>query len=64
MAQKALGSTSGGYSKQPKLLRFRAHPDPHLAISRYFEAILEEAFKRGYKFKRELIHHPGRKQDT
>ena len=58
LAQKALESTSGGYSRHPQLERFRAQPHPLLTVSCYLEAVLEESRYRGYNFNQLLIRHP------
>lgn len=49
-----LGNTKG-YKNHPQLIRFKEHPKPVDAITAYLHAIVDEAEKRGYKFKREKL---------
>lgn len=55
LAQRALESTIGGYSRHPQLERFKAQAYPLLAIACYLDAVLEESRRRGYKFDQQLI---------
>ena len=50
LAQKVLLGQTRGYRAHPQLARFRAHPDPVLAIGCYLHAVVAEASRRGYRF--------------
>ncbi len=60
LAQKVLCSRTRGYKAHPQLDRFRACPDPVLAIGCYLGAVLKEAEKRGYRFDGSKIMKIGR----
>lgn len=48
LAQKVIHSPAGAYSNHPQLERFRALPEPKLAISQYLEAVYQESCRRAY----------------
>lgn len=50
LAQSVLRGETRGYRHHPQLERFRNHPAPLAAISRYLEGIYAEAAERGYAF--------------
>jgi len=55
LAQKVLDKMAGGYSNHPQLLRFRAAPDPHVAMWTFLHGVVDEADARGYSFAREKV---------
>lgn len=50
LAQAVLRGETRGYRHHPQLSRFRDHPAPLSAITRYLEAVHAEAESRGYAF--------------
>ncbi|GHG48119.1 pyrimidine dimer DNA glycosylase /DNA-(apurinic or apyrimidinic site) lyase [Flavimobilis marinus] len=50
LAQAVLAGRTKGYLNHSQLVRFRAHPDPLLAVGVYLDAVAEQATERGYKF--------------
>ncbi|MEZ5545170.1 MAG: pyrimidine dimer DNA glycosylase/endonuclease V [Lysobacteraceae bacterium] len=50
LAKAVLHGETRGYTHHPQLERFKAHPQPRLAISSYLAAIHAEASERGYAF--------------
>ncbi|GEL93723.1 pyrimidine dimer DNA glycosylase/endonuclease V [Cellulomonas composti] len=58
LAQRALHHPTGGYGRHPQLERFRAAPDPLLAIAGYLAGLAAEADARGYRFDRTRIARP------
>lgn len=50
LAKAVLRGETRGYTNHPQLDRFKAHPQPLLAISSYLAAIYTESRERGYKF--------------
>lgn len=50
LAQAVLRDETRGYRQHPQLARFREHPAPLGAISRYLGEVLREAVSRGYVF--------------
>ncbi|MFQ6485036.1 pyrimidine dimer DNA glycosylase/endonuclease V [Brachybacterium epidermidis] len=58
LAQKVLAGGTRGYTNHPQLHRFRAHPDPMVAIGAYLSALQEEATDRGYRFDATRILRP------
>lgn len=50
LAQKVLLGETRGYRNHPQLNRFRAAPDPLLAIGCYLAAVESEARRRDYRF--------------
>lgn len=50
LAQAVLRNETRGYRKHPQLARFRQHPAPLAAISRYLGEVFREAASRGYAF--------------
>ncbi len=50
LAQQVLLGRTKGYRNHPQLDRFKAQPDPLLAISRYLRELCREAKRRGYHF--------------
>lgn len=59
LAQKVLLGQTRGYRAHPQLARFRAHPDPVLAIGSYLHAVVAEASRRGYRFDASKVAQPG-----
>lgn len=55
LARAVLRGETKGYRHHPQLERFRAHPQPRLAISAYLGAVHAEATCRGYAFDRGKI---------
>ncbi len=52
LARAVLAGKTRGYTRHPQLERFRAHPQPRLAINSYLAAVHAEADRRGYAFDR------------
>lgn len=50
LAKAVLRGQTRGYTRHPQLDRFRAHPQPRLAINAYLAAVYNEAGSRGYSF--------------
>lgn len=50
LAQAVLLGRTRGYTRHPQLKRFRAHPEPTVAIGAYLAGLHEEARARGYRF--------------
>ncbi|HTZ52735.1 MAG TPA: pyrimidine dimer DNA glycosylase/endonuclease V [Spirochaetia bacterium] len=50
LALAVLRGRTRGYRAHPQLDRFRAAPDPVLAVRRYLWYVYEEATARGYRF--------------
>ncbi|MBO0899343.1 pyrimidine dimer DNA glycosylase [Cellulomonas sp. zg-ZUI222] len=50
LAQAVLAGRTRGYTRHPQLARFRAHPEPEVAIAAYLHAVADEAKTRGYRF--------------
>lgn len=50
LAKAVLRGETQGYTRHPQLERFRAHPQPRLAINAYLAVIHVEATARGYAF--------------
>lgn len=59
LAQKVLQGLTTGYRNHPQLVRFRASPDPILAIGCYLDGVEQEARRRGYTFDRTKIVRSG-----
>lgn len=55
LAKAVLRGETRGYQHHPQLERFRAHPQPRLAINAYLAAVHAEASARGYGFDRSKI---------
>jgi hypothetical protein len=55
LAKAVLRGETRGYTSHPQLDRFKAHPQPRLAINSYLAAIHTEAMRRGYSFDRSRI---------
>jgi len=55
LAKAVLRGQTRGYTHHPQLERFKAHPQPRLAINAYLAAVHEEAAGRGYSFDRSKI---------
>jgi hypothetical protein len=55
LAKAVLRGETRGYLRHPQLERFRAHPQPRLAMNAYLAAIYEEAVRRGYSFDRSRL---------
>ncbi len=60
LAQKVLLGRTRGYRAHPQLLRFRACPDPVLAVCCYLNGVLKEAERRGYRCDGTRIARSGR----
>lgn len=52
LARAVLRGVTRGYTRHPQLERFKAHPQPRLAINAYLAAVHVEATRRGYAFDR------------
>lgn len=59
LAQAVLTGATRGYTRHPQLERFRATPDPVVAIGAYLTGLAEEATARGYRFTTSKIVRPG-----
>ncbi|MGE5650732.1 MAG: pyrimidine dimer DNA glycosylase/endonuclease V [Bacillota bacterium] len=59
LAQKVLLGQTRGYRAHPQLARFRAQPDPVLAIGCYLSAVVAEASRRGYRFDASKVVQSG-----
>ncbi len=55
LARKVLHGQTRGYTRHPQLQRFRAHPEPLLAMDAYLHAVADEADARGYRFARNKL---------
>lgn len=55
LAQKVLRGLTKGYTNHPQLDRFRATPDPVVAVAAYLAGLADEADARGYRFDRSRI---------
>ena len=55
LALAVLRGRTRGYRAHPQLDRFRAAPDPVLAVRRYLWYVYEEATARGYRFDRKKL---------
>lgn len=55
LAQAVLRGKTRGYRNHPQLDRFKEHPAPLEAISRYLQGIHDEATHRGYAFDERKI---------
>lgn len=55
LAKAVLRGATRGYTRHPQLDRFRAHPQPRLAINAYLAAVYDEALKRGYSFDKSKV---------
>lgn len=55
LAQAVLRGETRGYRNHPQLERFKNHPKPLSAMSRYLQAIYAEAVARGYAFNKTKI---------
>jgi len=60
LAKAVLKGRTRGYRHHPQLERFRAHPDPLIAIDAYLTAVYDEAQQRGYSFDPSKIDAHGR----
>lgn len=58
LAQAVLLGRTKGYTAHPQLDRFRAHPQPAVAVSAYLHGIRDEATRRGYRFDAQRISVP------
>ena len=59
LAQAVLLGRTKGYTNHPQLVRFRAQPDPLVAIGAYLQGVLTEASARGYRFDATKITSTG-----
>lgn len=50
LARAVLRGETRGYQHHPQLARFRAHPQPVLALNSYLSHVFNEAKSRGYAF--------------
>ncbi len=64
LAQKVLEGGTRGYKAHPQLIRFRAHPEPTLAVGAFLTGLRTEATARGYSFDGSRIHVPTSPQET
>src|SRR3546814_19999293 len=55
LVQKVLQGLTKGYTRHPKLVRFRATDDPVRAIATYLHSVADEADARTYSFNRALL---------
>lgn len=55
LANAVLRGQTRGYIHHPQLERFKAHPQPRLAINAYLAAVHAEATRRGYDFDRSKL---------
>lgn len=55
LAREVLRGKTRGYRHHPQLDRFRRHPAPLSAISRYLDAVYGEARARGFAFDRRKL---------
>lgn len=55
LALHVLSGNTKGYINHPQLIRFKQQEDPVQAITNYLHAIVDEAEKRSYNFKREKL---------
>lgn len=59
LAQAVLAGRTKGFLAHPQLDRFRADPEPVVAIGAYLSGIAQEATARGYRFDASRILVPG-----
>ncbi len=59
LAQAVLAGRTKGYTRHPQLERFRAAPEPLVAVGAYLARLADEADARGYRFDRTRIDIPG-----
>jgi hypothetical protein len=59
LAQKVLLGRTRGYKAHPQLARFRACPDPVMALGCYLHEVKKEADRRGYRFDGSRIARSG-----
>ncbi|WP_333810712.1 pyrimidine dimer DNA glycosylase/endonuclease V [Timonella senegalensis] len=57
LAQAVLAGKTKGYTNHPQLDRFKADPDPLVAVGMYLQGIQSEAVRRTYKFDQSRIIH-------
>ena len=55
LAQNVLAGKTKGYKNHPQLERFKKHPQPLCAISRYCWFIYQESRRRHYRFNKKKI---------
>jgi hypothetical protein len=55
LARAVLRGETRGYRHHPQLARFRAHPQPRMAVNAYLARVHDEASARGYRFDRGRI---------
>jgi hypothetical protein len=61
LAQAVLRGATTGYRHHPQLDRFRARPEPLVAIATYLDGLAVEADARGYRFdRRRIVASPDR----
>lgn len=58
LAQKVLRGLTKGYRNHPQLDRFRALPDPVLAVACWLHGLADAADRRGYRFDRTRVVLP------
>lgn len=58
LAQKVLRGLTVGYRNHPQLHRFRATPDPVVAVATYLHGVADEADRRGHRFDRTRVVAP------
>ncbi|SFI18490.1 pyrimidine dimer DNA glycosylase/endonuclease V [Nitrosomonas sp. Nm34] len=59
LAQAVLLGRTVGYQHHPQLARFKAAPNPAMAIAVYLREVHTEAARRDYRFNAKLIGHSG-----
>lgn len=57
LAQAVLLGRTRGYTAHPQLDRFKAQPQPEVAIGAYLGGLHDEAVARGYRFDADRILH-------
>lgn len=58
LAQAVLLDRTRGFTRHPQLDRFRAQPDPVLAVGAYLHGVAAEARRRGYRYDASRVHVP------
>ncbi|MFS0706101.1 pyrimidine dimer DNA glycosylase/endonuclease V [Cellulomonas sp. 179-A 9B4 NHS] len=58
LAQAVLLDRTKGFTRHPQLDRFRAQPEPVVAIAAYLHALRDEAARRGYRYDPARVHLP------
>ncbi|QCB92641.1 pyrimidine dimer DNA glycosylase/endonuclease V [Cellulomonas shaoxiangyii] len=58
LAQAVLLGRTRGYTRHPQLDRFRAQPEPAVAVAAYLHGLRDEATRRGYRYDAARVHLP------